>query len=653
MSRTFVRQDIQIRPSVTYTDNTAPSEAAFETNPAHIEDDLNNMRSQLHNLLKNHAGNWWDDLNIPSTLETGTERGVNDLNTALHAVEKKRVLRCVGLLADVTVPASAPAGETLTLTANVANTETVTIDGKTYTFQTVLTDVDGNVLIGATASDSLDNLIAAINLGAGAGSLYAASTTAHPSYTASAGAGDTMDIASTHGGTHHNGESVTEGLANGAWGAAVTSGGAGDLAILGAGELPGNTTAAVGGVTTLGTVVAYEAAFASHSLAEVTGSHALKPKNLLEIVDGATGDPILSAEGKRVWGLMQSETITDGHTITDTTTTRVQISFVHANATNDDLIEADGDDIGGKTINYCYVERVRLEDLNEDDFLNTAAIDIGAGAATVTRQVAYNNQGTTPVELATNADLDLAAGVEWTIRDLANADLFQVVEGSGGGTSSVNIASDVDTFDVNAADNDFLNGASFDTGAAGTTINIGETANQIDSGGALTITSGGAGNLKLASVSSELRFTDSNEPVGWSEDGIQLSDAAQTWTDFEAAFGEVGLMDAIIAANANAARSKGTAVVTAASISAGTNVTGGAGANIDAQLPDYSGVTSFQADCDVFVNGVLMRGDDSTTGANDHDVYPGDDTTEGDLKFEFTLRGTGANADVITMIVNG
>ena len=35
-------------------------------------------------------------------------------------------------------------------------------DTKTYTFQTVLTDVDGNVLIGATASDSIDNLIAGV-----------------------------------------------------------------------------------------------------------------------------------------------------------------------------------------------------------------------------------------------------------------------------------------------------------------------------------------------------------------------------------------------------------------------------------------------------------------------------------------------------------
>ncbi len=83
---------------------------------------------------------------------------------------------------------------TLTFTGNAGDTETVTIGTKVYTFQTVLTNVDGNVLIGATASDSLDNLIAAINLGAGAGTTYATATTIHSQVRAYAGASDTMDV---------------------------------------------------------------------------------------------------------------------------------------------------------------------------------------------------------------------------------------------------------------------------------------------------------------------------------------------------------------------------------------------------------------------------------------------------------------------------
>lgn len=72
----------------------------------------------------------------------------------------------------------------LAASGNFSHAETVTVGGQTYTFQTVLTDVNGYVLIGATAAASLNNLIAAITLGAGAGTLYASSTTLNGSVTA-------------------------------------------------------------------------------------------------------------------------------------------------------------------------------------------------------------------------------------------------------------------------------------------------------------------------------------------------------------------------------------------------------------------------------------------------------------------------------------
>jgi len=113
----------------------------------------------------------------------------------------------------------------LTLTGNALDTETVVIDGKTYTFQTALTDVDGNVLIGAAATDSIDNLIAAITLGAGAGTLYATSTTLHLTVTAAAGAGDTMDATAKTRGTAGNSLATTETLTNGSWANATLTGG--------------------------------------------------------------------------------------------------------------------------------------------------------------------------------------------------------------------------------------------------------------------------------------------------------------------------------------------------------------------------------------------------------------------------------------------
>ncbi len=103
----------------------------------------------------------------------------------------------------------------LTLTGQPLDTETVTIGAKIYTYQTILTNVDGNLLIGATASDSLDNLASAMNLTAGAGTTYAAATTAHPdAITAQNLDGDALGV----GGGTSGIQATTETLTNGSWG---------------------------------------------------------------------------------------------------------------------------------------------------------------------------------------------------------------------------------------------------------------------------------------------------------------------------------------------------------------------------------------------------------------------------------------------------
>jgi len=80
------------------------------------------------------------------------------------------------------------AGGTLTASAAITNTEDVTLDLKTYTIENALTNVDGNVLQGANETETLANLAAAINLGPGVGTLYAADTTLHPTVRAEAAA---------------------------------------------------------------------------------------------------------------------------------------------------------------------------------------------------------------------------------------------------------------------------------------------------------------------------------------------------------------------------------------------------------------------------------------------------------------------------------
>jgi hypothetical protein len=122
---------------------------------------------------------------------------------------------------------------TLTTTGNFGNTETVTIDTKVYTFQTVLTDVDGNVLIGTDAEDSIDNLVLAITLGSGAGTKYAASMTAHTTCTGTKPTASTFRAVALNAGTGGNSFDSTETAANASWGAAtLQSGSANGAAIV-------------------------------------------------------------------------------------------------------------------------------------------------------------------------------------------------------------------------------------------------------------------------------------------------------------------------------------------------------------------------------------------------------------------------------------
>lgn len=646
MARSLFDQETQVHASRTYTDTTAPSLANFETNPTELQTDLNNLRSlALYYKNRQASGNWYDVLATPSTFTGEGEgpRGIDDLNQDLHDIERKRILRRHGVVgADIVVPSGVAATGILTLTGNALDTETVTIDTKTYTFQATLTDVDGNVLIGATASDSIDNLIAAITLGAGSGTLYAASTTLHPTVTAAAGAGDTMDATAKTQGTAGNTIATTETLTNGSWGAATLSGGAGDMVILGSGELPANTTAAIGSVTTLGTVVAYNSTFGTATLAEVTGADTLTPKNLVKIANAATGDVITDGSGNEIHALIQSESNTDGSTITATTPNRVQFSFVVHNATNDDLILADGQYIGGQTIDFSAVERYAFDAIPEEAWLGPDFTDVGASSAN--RQSSYDNQGITPVDVTTNSFLDLeGAGLTWNIRDDNEATLFRIVEGSAGGTSEVEIGSDVDLYDNNAADVDFSAGASINSGGT-RPIDVGVTDGVVEST---------AGDLEVQAAA-ELILSDGNESVGWSRNGILLSDTSTEWDDFESEFGEVSLLNAIVQAKQNTERATAWAAVNQ-NISANTLIDGSGGSpNITAQMPSYKGLT-FVTAVEVFINGQKQR--PGADAAANNDVYPSAVAGEqavGAFYCEYNLwyRG-GVNPDVVNMVVFG
>lgn len=115
----------------------------------------------------------------------------------------------------------------LTFTGQPLNTETVVIAGKTYTFQSALTDSDGNVAIGATTAESVANLAAAIDLGAGAGTAYAASMTRNPEVAVVSSTATVLTVGAP--GAASDRIPTTETLTNASWGGATLSGGAGSI----------------------------------------------------------------------------------------------------------------------------------------------------------------------------------------------------------------------------------------------------------------------------------------------------------------------------------------------------------------------------------------------------------------------------------------
>jgi len=486
LAPTNLDPDGQIRNMLVYDDEVLPG-SGLEVTGGTIEDNLHGIISQINRILNATAvGNeWWVDINTPSSFENGAKRGVLDLNTDLHDLQRKRILKRVSAIA-LDVPVTTAATSTLTGTANFANTETVTIDAKVYTFQTVLTDVDGNVAIGVDLATSLSNLAGAINLTGVAGTDYATLMTLHPTVFSSAITATTMVVTAKTQGAAADSIVTTETGANASWpggtlGAGTGGGSTTDFIVLANSQLPSTTTAAIGSVTTLGLVVATAGSFGTAgSLDEVTGANALQPKNLWILVDSATGDPLTRtggvADDTQVYGLAQSQSAIDGSTITGGSGNGLQISLVVRDGAGADLeLITAGDVPSSVTIDYAYVRRDAFEDCPEEAWLGGGFVD--SGVSTATRQAAYDNQGVGVVTTGTNATLDVGLGFIWEIGDGASAPVFTVTEDSGGSATSVVIGTAADTYTNNALDVDFTQGIQVDTDA---TINLGITANQID-----------------------------------------------------------------------------------------------------------------------------------------------------------------------------
>ena len=389
--------------------------------------------------------------------------------------------------------------------------------------------------------------------------------------------------------------------------------------------------AAVAG-TVDGAVVAQSAlsgaGFNVHELIEVAGASAIYPKNLMLVRDATTGQPIQSS-GRDIFALLQYEsTGADNAAFNDTSAgNRAKLSFVRMNAALDDLEAATVADIAGKTINYAWVSRYQLDNVPEDCFLGQSTFTDVSASVDVTRQRAYDNQGATVVETTTNSTLDLnGAGLTWIIRDLANANLLRILEGSGGGTSELQLGADVDVFNNDAILNDFASGLRAATGS--TRIDVGVNAGVIETTGAADLRVLGAGELYL---------DDGNQTGStWAQtSGIKLSDTTAEWDDYETAMGgEVSLLRGIYLAKTASSRGAKTHSNVTVDAAADTGVSL-ALANLDVALPNMSGGT-FATSHDVYLNGNLLRGGADISANNDY--YPGITLNPAELKFEFAVK---------------
>lgn len=125
-------------------------------------------------------------------------------------------------LATLGVAAAAASG-TLTFSGTGTANDTVVIGGVTYTLKATLAAAN-DVLIGASATATAANLVAAINKAAGEGTTYGTGTLQNPSVSASSAAG-VVTVTARQAGSIGNQIATTETSSAASWGAATLTGG--------------------------------------------------------------------------------------------------------------------------------------------------------------------------------------------------------------------------------------------------------------------------------------------------------------------------------------------------------------------------------------------------------------------------------------------
>tara|TARA_Y100000592_G_scaffold94190_1_gene158584 strand:- start:26 stop:2035 length:2010 start_codon:yes stop_codon:yes gene_type:complete len=233
------------------------------------------------------------------------------------------------------------------------------------------------------------------------------------------------------------------------------------------------------------------------------------------------------------------------------------------------------------------------------------------------------------------------AGSDASIKyDEASSDKLQILAGGNGALMSVS-AGDI-----------VLGHSGLGAAALGDVMKIANVGGKGHVQVSGSITSFGAEGLVLSSsAGSELKhvsaadmmFLDVHKPASWSDaDGVKLATNAASWTSFEAAFGEVSLLDAIVSAGGGAGTLQKRVV----------EVTGSAGYPTGYVVPlaaDLDALSLAEVDerVDIFVNGQLLVSASEVAGNGDYALTePRNGSSVGAI-FQFDL----ADDDVVQAVV--
>lgn len=605
--------------------------AGIEASAVDHQDFLTGVLSQFKRIIHGpDSGNWHDNIETAfggdASLKALFERAT---------LEAKYVLALRENLNDITVAAAAKATGTITCVskAELVDGEKFVIDDGTRVVTFWIDQTGGYTPIGGyDATNVRVNVFGCTDADSVVDVVVIAINGATIDITASEGTSPIVNLLHDSNGPYNY--DITETVTDSDFAVTgMTGGGGGNVAVLTGSVKPDKDIAIA--ISELGAVTAKLAGrIGTNSLTEIAGSNALRPKNIVFVFNGDTGDPIMSS-GYRVYGLLQvGSGATDGNAFGNTgSADQGQISFVRANATYDDLEACPAADIAAQKVIYAFGWRESLKDMPEEFFRgDIESADPQAGVV-VSLDSAYDG-GYYMVVDGTDVDIRLANTKSWVFRLGTGNPIMTITRLDSGGDGD-EVQLDVDTFDVNNVnDADFLGGSKFDTG--GTTINVGVTAGHVDATG-LDVEAT-AGDLTLQ-ASADINFATSRETT------IQLDDATtgKISTLFSQSF-------ASVAAAIKYAGEHGGVDMTLKVTVLGTGYAQGdnipaAVQNITANPIDMNTIGAVTQL--VFLNGRLLQGGNGTTK---NDCYVGTTAADGDLKVDFA-KGVKSGDVIISAVL--